>query len=455
MCERPGLMAKYLPRTIAQIHGSFADGLSPVALVDDCLRRIEAQNGQNRAMIFAARDEAIEEARQAEAARRAGKPMGPLHGIPIAIKDVIDVRGWPTTSGSRLLEGVAATRDAVCVANLRAAGAIILGKANLHELTAGSHDNPWYGKVVNPIDPERGTGGTSSGSAAAVAAGFCVAAIGTDTGGSNRSVAAATGLVGFKPTHGVVDPAGTLPTAPTLDTIGPIATCVADARLVHYALMGLVAPSEIDVDLSATNIGVCPDLYEAEIDPSIAAAHDGFLAAARKAGAKVRVLSFRHAREVRDAGLEILMYEFTSRYRGMAETYPERVGGAVHAFLSKGSEISERAYRSALACRAVMEGEFERLMSDVNVLATPVAPGLAPRLSDEMTAVGADFVPYGLAGGHFRRWMNFFGVPTLAMPLPTGGALPASIQITTPRNTENYLFSICKVLSRLEPGSAN
>ncbi len=447
-------MVKYLPQTIAQIHGSFADGMSPVTLVEDCLHRIDESNGENRAMIFVARAEALEEAQRAEAAIRAGKRLGPLHGIPIAVKDVIDVRGWPTTAGSRLFEIAAAEHYAVCVANLRAAGAIIVGKANLHELTVGSHDNPWYGKVVNPIDPERGTGGTSSGSAAAVAAGFCVAAIGTDTGGSNRSVAAATGLVGFKPTNGAIDAGGTLPTAPTFDTIGPIASCVADAREVHYAMLGIAAPLEIYIALPDISIGVCPDLYEAVVDPTVSAAHDRFLETARNAGAQVQVIPFRHAGEVREAGLTILMYEFASRYRSLVETYPDRVGAAVRAFLSKSAEISERSYRSALSYRAKIDGEFDRLMSEVNVLATPVVPGLAPRLSDEMTAVGMDLVPYGLAGGHFRRWANFFGVPTLAMPLPTSGALPASIQITTPKNTENYLFSVCTALSRLETSSA-
>lgn len=448
-------MQKHLPQTIARVQARFSAGLSPVTLVEECLAHIDEQNDKVRALIFVARDEAMEQAHQAEAEIRAGNQHGPLHGIPIAIKDVIDVRGWPTSAGSRLFDQTVADHDAVCVANLRAAGAIIIGKTNLHELTAGNHDNPWYGKVVNPIDPDRGTGGTSSGSAAAVAAGFCVAAIGTDTGGSNRSTAAATGLVGFKPSNGVTDPAGTLPTAPTFDTIGPIAASVADARLLHYAMLGVGLPPEAKVSLEDISIGVCPDLYEAAaVDPAVSAAHHAFLVSAERAGARIHALSFRHARKVREAGLTILIYEFTFRYGGLAAANPERVGATVHGFLSQGAEISEETYRSALAYRAQMAGEFQNLMSEVNVLATPVAPGLAPRLLDEMTAVGSEFVPYGLAGGHFRRWANFFGVPSLVMPLATPGGLPASIQITASKNTENYLFSVCNALSQLETGSA-
>ncbi|MFP3547371.1 amidase [Rhizobium sp. SIMBA_035] len=421
-----------------------------MALIEDCLQRIKEQNTENRALIFVAAAEALEAAQTAEAALRAGKRLGPLHGIPIVIKDVIDVKGLPTTAGSWLFGSTVAERDAVCVANLRAAGAIIIGKANLHELTAGTHDNPWHGKVVNPLDPGRGTGGTSSGSAAAVAAGFCVAAVGTDTGGSNRSVAAATGLVGFKPTQGAIDADRTLPTAPSFDTIGPIARSVVDARTVHYAMRGVAEPTPVDMALTDITIGICPDLYQAAVDPAVTAAQESFLRTAERAGAQLHVVSFRHAAEVREAGLTILMYEFTQRYQDLVEAHPERVGPAVHAFLAEGEEISEKAYKSAISYRAAIQGEFDRLLSEVNVLATPVAPGLAPRSSDELTAVGSEFVPYGLAGGHFRRWVNFFGVPTLAMPLPIDGSLPASIQITTPKNTENYLFSVCNTLSRLE-----
>lgn len=448
-------MAKPFPQTIAEAQGSFLEGLSPLDIVTACLDRIQERNDKLGAMIFVARSDALEEAQEAEAAIRAGKRIGPLHGIPVAVKDMIDVRGWQTTGGSRLFDENDALSDARCVANLRSAGAIIIGKSNLHELTAGNHDNPWYGKVVNPLDADRGTGGTSSGSAAAAAAGFCFAAIGTDTGGSNRSTAAATGLVGFKPTNGVIDPTGTRPTAPTFDTIGPIARNVADARLLHYAMAGIDLPEAKSVSVTGMRIGLCPELYTAAVDPAIATAHDAFLASAQRAGAQIQVLPFQFAREVRETGLTILMYEFTANYGQLVEANPERVGAAVRDFLSNGASISEAAYQSALAYQTQIQSEFERLFLEIDVLVTPVVPGLSPRLSDEQTAVGGDFVPYGSAGGYFRRWANFFGVPTLAMPIPIPGVLPASVQITSPRNMESYLFSACEALSRLETGSAN
>ena len=181
-----------------------AAGFRPWKSWKRCLDRIRQLNEQIRAMIFVDEAEALEAALQAEREIRSGQKRGPLHGVPIAVKDVIDVKHWPTTAGSRLFENHIAQETAICIANLQAAGAIIIGKTNLHELCVGGHENPWYGKVANPLDPDRGTGGTSSGSAAAVAAGFCLAAVGTDSGGSNRSPAAATGLFGYKPTNGLI-----------------------------------------------------------------------------------------------------------------------------------------------------------------------------------------------------------------------------------------------------------
>lgn len=446
-------MARLGPPTIAAIQRDFADGMSPVALVEACLGRIEESNASYNAMLFVGRDKALDDARQAETELRSGKRRSALHGIPIAVKDVIDVAGWPTTAGSDLFRDHVAEADAACVANLREAGAVIIGKTNLHELTAGGHDNPMFGKVVNPLDPSRGTGGTSSGSAAAVLAGFCVAAIGTDTGGSNRSTAAATGLVGLKPTNGLIDPAGTRPTAPTLDTIGPIAACVEDARLIHFAMRGTAAPTQNHARVPGLQIGLCPDLYAADVDPVVARAHDRLLRAWTGAGAVIRTIAFPRAGEVKEAGRVILSYEFASQYGWLLEQSPERVGRAVYDFAASGTSISAPAYRSALDYRTQARDTFLDLLETVDVLASPVVPGLAPRLSDEMTEVGSRLVPYGLAGGSFRRWANFFGVPALAMPVASEKALPASIQITTPPNTEDRLFSVCAALSGLEARS--
>ncbi|MGV0878997.1 amidase [Martelella sp. FLE1502] len=438
------------PQTIAGSHANNLDTGSPVARVSDCFARITESNDVIRAMIFVAADEALREAHRLEAELAAGRSRGPLHGVPIAVKDVIDVSGWPTTGGSRLFEGRIASEDAPVVSALRKQGAIIIGKTNLHELTAGGHANPWFGTVVNPLAEDRGTGGTSSGSAAAVAAGFCEAALGTDTGGSNRSTAAATGLYGLKPTNGTIDAAGILPTAPSFDTVGPIAESLELTRLVHFAMTGRTAPERERVAPSGLTIGLCPDFHAASLDSTVKEAHEAWLRNARNKGAKVTTLRFAPAAKVADAGFTILAYEFAARYGDIIAANPENVGEAVHAFLETGLAIDETAYHAALAFRAETQGAFLKLLRSVDVLAAPVAPGLAPRLVDETTMVGSDHVTYGPAGGTFRRWANFFGVPALAMPLPIAGDLPAAIQLSMPPLSENRLFAVAEALGPKE-----
>lgn len=429
--------------SISEIGTAFAAGLSPVKLVQDCLDRIATSNGTIKAMILVDADGALEAARSAETEIRAGRSRGPLHGIPVAVKDMIDVEGWPTTAGSRLFAGRIAQTDATCIANLRAAGAIIIGKTNLHELTVGPFDNAWYGKVVNPLDPARGTGGTSSGSAAAVAAGFCVAAIGTDTGGSNRSVAAATGLVGFKPTNGLIDPAGALPTASSLDTIGPIAACIGDIRLMTEAMLGRsLGPPHATRPLDDITLALCPDLYATDIDPTIERSYQAWTDRLRRSGLRVVERPFAHQDEFVRAGITILMHEFAEHYGHMIEASPDRVGTPVLAFLAEARAVSPADLAAARVAREQAKAQRDRLMDGVDVLAIPTTPGLGPRLSDELTRVGDMQVPYGMAGGRFRRWANMLGMPALALPLPTDEALPASIQLAALPNDDSVLLEL-------------
>lgn len=441
--------------SIVELDRAIEDGLSPVTLLEGCLQRIQAENASNNAMIFVDAQSALDAARQAERERRMGRRRGPLHGLPVAVKDMIDVEGWPTTAGSRLFDGHVARADAACVANLRAAGAIILGKTNLHELTVGGHANPWYGTVVNPLDATCGTGGSSSGSAAAVAARFCVAAVGTDTGGSNRSPAAATGLVGFKPTHGLVDPAGVRPTAASLDAIGPIAATVEDARLLTEALAGKTlagsgraAPGSA---LAGVVLAVCPGLYGSDIDPSIARGLAYWLGRLHRAGAQVIELSADGTDAFVEAGLVILAYEFAKEYRAPIERNPERVGSMARSFLQYATQIDAGAYDAALAVRQRFRQGFLGRLAGVDALLVPTCPGLAPRLSDEMTRVGDQWVAFGPAGGRFRRWANMLGMPALAVPLDCGGALPASIQLAARPGADAALFHLAAAM----PGQAS
>ena len=208
-------------------------------VTEECLRRIEADNPRLNAFILVMADEALRQAREADQELAAGHDRGPLHGVPISIKDLIDIRGIPTTAASRVREGHVAERDAADIAHLRQAGAVFIGKTNLHEFAFGTtNEDSAFGPARNPHDPTRSPGGSSGGSAASVATGMALATIGTDTGGSIRIPAAACGTVGLKPSFGEVPTDGVVPLSRTLDHVGPLTRSVTDACFVYHALLG-------------------------------------------------------------------------------------------------------------------------------------------------------------------------------------------------------------------------
>ena len=212
-------------------------------VTEACLERIAAENGRLNAFITVLADRARADARRADAEIAGGRYRGPLHGVPISLKDLIDLAGAPTTAASRVLEGRVAAADAAVTARLRDAGAVFLGKCNLHEFAFGTtSEDSAFGPVRNPSDPTRSAGGSSGGSAAAVVTGMGFASIGTDTGGSIRIPAAVCGCVGLKPTIGELPCDGIIPLSRTLDHVGPIARSVEDAWLLYHAMAGTANP---------------------------------------------------------------------------------------------------------------------------------------------------------------------------------------------------------------------
>src|SRR5271165_6284880 len=244
--------------------------LSPVELTRACLDRVERLNPVLNAFITVTADLAMEQARQAEREILAGDWRGPLHGIPIALKDLIDVAGVPTTAASNQLRNHIASEDAAIVTQLKRAGAVILGKTNLHEFAfGGSGVVSAFGAVRNPWDLTRITGGSSSGSAAAVAAGMCVAAIGTDTAGSVRDPAALCGIVGHRPSAGVWSTAGIIPLRKSFDTAGPMTRTVEDAALMLQTLSdGVVSAS---VEINPLRVGIAREGFYNGLDVEVAA----------------------------------------------------------------------------------------------------------------------------------------------------------------------------------------
>src|SRR5262245_22908989 len=265
-----------------------------------CLERIEADNPRLNAFIRVMGDEAMRQAREADTELASGHDRGPLHGVPISLKDIIDVRGVPTTAASRVREGHVAERDAPCVTHLRQAGAVLLGKTNLHEFAFGTtNEDSAFGPARNPHDPSRSPGGSSGGSAASVAAGMALATIGTDTGGSIRIPAAACGIVGLKPTFGEVSTDGVVPLSHTLDHIGPLALSVADACLVYHALLGdTAAPLPAPMPVSGLRLAVARRYFCDLLDDEVRTQFEATIDRLRGAGARIEEIAIRPSQSI-------------------------------------------------------------------------------------------------------------------------------------------------------------
>lgn len=371
-------------------------------------------------------------------------PHGPLHGLTFIAKDLIDVAELPTAGGSRLFDGVPAREDAAIVRELQSAGAVVIGKSNMHELAVGGAKNPWFGQVINPRSQEHGTGGTSSGSVAAVAAGFVDFALGTDSGGSNRSTAAATGVYGYKPTNGLLPVDGIRPVSPTMDTVGLLAE---DPAILSRVFAALTKQPVERVEL-AGRVVARPNGLHAPVDQAV---NDALVLSAetlKANGSYIVEIEIAGAAQLAAAGRTILRYEFFREYGATILSAPQRVGRDVQAFVELAANASAAQYQDALSLVAEHRTLWLRQMQEVDALMMPSAPGLAPRLEDEHTNVNGTWVPYGPAGAELRMWANTIGIPAVAIPVLRAGGLPASIQLAGRPNADGFLLGLSAALGR-------
>jgi len=349
-------------------------------------------------------------------------------GTRLAVKDLIDVAGVPTTAGSRAVAETArpASRDAACMAGARAAGAVIVGKANLHELAyGGAGISEWLGTPVNPLDPALLPGGSSSGSAVAVADGDAEVAYGSDTGGSVRIPSAFCGITGLKTTHGRISLDGVWPLAPSLDTIGPMARYVAGVT----AGMALLEPGFRVSASPATRIGrIRPDGFE--VDPVIDAAIDTALAASGLAVAEIDLPGWLAARDI--CGV-LLDFEAVQSNRALLAdpTLRALIGPNVRTRLEKAETVTLEDVRGARGTQPGWRAAMAvALRAAGGLLALPTAPFFPP--------------PLAAAGMHFTAFtnpVNFAGFPALALPVPSAGPLPASLQLIGPPDSEELLLA--------------
>jgi aspartyl-tRNA(Asn)/glutamyl-tRNA(Gln) amidotransferase subunit A len=424
--------------TIRELSRKIRDrSISPVELTHDCLNRIEKLNPILNAFIRVTAESALEQARIAEREIYRGHYLGTLHGIPIGIKDIIDVAGVPTTAGSALFKGRIPKEDAQVVRRLRCAGAVILGKQNLHEFAyGGSSMISYFGEVRNPWNTAHITGGSSGGGAASVAADLGFAAVGSDTAGSIRLPAAFCGIVGLKPTYGRVSTRGVIPLSSSYDHVGPLTNSVYDSAMMAQVLSDYDSPnpcldrpalslvSAFDEPPRNLRVGVAREFFFEGLHPDIAAAVE-----------KAIKIFVELNCEIRDVKLDVP----TDRTLSSAEAYayhkpyvensPELYEPATLARIKTGANISAtdalRASRELQASRQAIHETF----NGVDVLLTPTVAIPPPTISD-LRKNPDDLRPQELLMLRNTRPFNVWGIPTISIPCGfTKEGLPIGLQL--------------------------
>lgn len=362
--------------------------ISSVELTELCLANIARLNPQLNAFITVTADLALQQARAADDSFAKGNDLGPLHGIPVALKDLIDVAGVPTTAASRQLSGNVASRDAEIVTRLKQAGAVILGKTNLHEFAfGGSGMVSAYGPALNPWDATRSTGGSSSGSAAAVASGMCVAAVGTDTAGSVRTPAALCGIVGHRPSAGVCSSHGVIPLRRSFDTPGPVTRTVEDAILLLETLSGRNFAS--DAALKNVRVGVARTFFFDDLDREVTSALSHAEEALAALAKSVHPVTLNVEARWTDFDREILDY-----HQPLLDRSAELYQPGTLARLQSCVAISLAQYDSARKALAAARQQAERIFEGVDVVITPTCVVPAPRIADLQALSAADLRAY-------------------------------------------------------------
>src|SRR5437867_7394997 len=369
------------------------------------------------------------QARQADEELAQGLDRSPLHGIPVAVKDVFSTQGVRTTCGSKVFADYIPRRDAAVVEKLKAAGAILIGKTNMHELAYGiTSTNPHFGAVRNPWDLERIPGGSSGGSGSAVAADMVFMAMGSDTGGSIRIPASFCGTVGLKPTFGRVSRYGVMPLDFSLDHMGPLTRSVRDAALTLNVLAGFDLRDETssrrpvdsyvpppDAPIPGLRIGWPENFYFDRIDPAVMRGLKRMAAAAEQAGAVITPVRVPDIAAVNAVGRVILMSEASA----LMEPFLDRrdsFGADVLALLDQGRLIPATDYVNAQRLRRIMQREFRSVWENVDCLLTPTAPMGAPKIGQTTVRIGDDTEDVRLASTRLVRAINVLGLPAVAMP---------------------------------------
>ncbi|MEK7770151.1 MAG: amidase [candidate division NC10 bacterium] len=432
--------------TLASVAADIRAGrLSPVEATRACLDRIARLDGRLRAFITLDAEGALATARALEADARAGRWRGPLHGVPLAFKDLCHIRGLPSSCGTKTPHYFFAEAECTAVRRLVGAGAVTLGKLNMTELAMGPFgDNAHHGDVQNPWRLGHCAGGSSSGSGAAVAAGLAMGALGTDTGGSIRLPAGCCGIVGLKPTYGRVSRAGVMPLSWSMDHVGPMALTVRDVAL----LLGVIAGHDpedatsspraaadyaavLGHSIAGLRVGVPENYYVHGLDPEMEAGVRRAVAVLEGLGARVAEVRVPDPQGITDVANIIARAESAAIHSRLLRERPQDLQPAVRARLELGVRIPAHDYLQALRLRARLAREFIReAFSEVDALAAPVIPAPAPALADVKAGTTEDVTARMKQFSRLTRPWNGLGLPALSVPCGFSGAgLPLGFQI--------------------------
>jgi aspartyl-tRNA(Asn)/glutamyl-tRNA(Gln) amidotransferase subunit A len=422
-----------------------AKRVSSLELTNETLAKIARENPRINAFITVTADAARARASAMDAELSHGIDRGPLHGIPIAHKDLVYTKGVVTTGGSKIFKDFVPDHDADIAVNLDKAGAVLVGKTNLHEFAYGiTSNNPHFGPVRNPWDTERIPGGSSGGSAAAVAAGILGMATGTDTGGSIRIPASFCGVTGLKPTFGLISKRGVMPLGWTMDHMGPITKTVRDAAVSFHAMAGVKSgyvPAK-NVDIHGLRIGLPVNYYFEKLDLEVSESVRTAVQTATAFGARIVDIKVPDIDALNIVGRMLLLAEATSVHQSHLDRRGD-IGADVLTLLDQGRLIRAADYVDAQRLRRIYVREFSKLWSQVDCIFTPTTPTPAPKIGQVTMQVGSQSEDVRLATTRLMRAINVLGIPALSIPCGfTKAGLPIGLQILGAPRAEDMLLRV-------------